>query len=299
MAELRPVDQRADQHHRSAAGDEAPAAGAVWSIAPTPRDEDPHTRRQEGQRHRPAGGDPCEHRGQRQCRGDDDAPPARVVPCGDQARHRRHRQRRAPDVDLVVHPRLRGEVHHRRAASDGGDDRRQPDRLEAPDRRVAAQPLAHAAHQHGHRGSENEPADEHRQRREPAVEAIGDEQHRHPQQRQERPEVHVVPPVDDERLDPQAPGRHVEVAVEQCPRLDVEEVGVDARRLSSAAAAARRSPTARAGTARTRSTAPATQAQCHAVGRDGDDRPMPRRATAPVPSVSWSVTEVIELHAVP
>jgi hypothetical protein len=77
----------------------------------------------------------------------------------------------------------------------------------------------------GGRSEGNDVGDEHRQCRQPAVEAVGHGQDGHANDRREQPEIGQRPSVDDELLEPEGAARSAQMAVEEVPGLDVEQVG--------------------------------------------------------------------------
>ena len=95
--------------------------------------------------------------------------------------------------------------------------------------RRGAQPGPHAPVQPTGRRGQHPERGEHRELGEAAVEPVGDDEHRQPQQREDRPVVLVGPPVGDDPLEAHGPGRDGEIPVEERAGLGVEEAPEQAR----------------------------------------------------------------------
>ena len=137
-------------------------------------------------------------------------------------------ERGAPQLGLVVDDRARGQEVQRRPEPDRG--RRCPGegRLAPRHRPFAGDEPADTPAEARGEGERDDEGEEHGDRRQSAVEAVGDRQQREAQQGRDRAVVHVGPVALDDALDREHVRRHVPVAGEERPRLGVVEVRVQA-----------------------------------------------------------------------
>ena len=142
---------------------------------------------------------------------------------GQNRRKRRDRQRRAPQCGLVVNDGPAGQEQRHGARPQRERQHERAVSLSFGDSLTASEKRSHSPLQPSAAEQQYGQGKEHRELCQPPVEMMGDEQHGKPENGGDETEVHVRTPVDDEPLETHAAGWHREVAVQQCPALDVVE----------------------------------------------------------------------------